>query len=229
MRLIAIIAIMLLPLTASSQVADFPEFRFPVSTIVKIKDLRNPLSLDLTVATRMTVLDDRATLSFRFGEPNLYKKLLDALKSRASSGCSIIWRGPASLEVKLCRVHWFEIVWARSTSSLWLRGNAKLRLQHKIGRDTYNQGFSLEASARTIGDSIELRGRSVDLNNIPGEIDKLIAKEIHADLPLPTCLHNRELRIEGISMPRGANEIEISASVLATQIPYIMVECLANK
>lgn len=206
-----------------------PEFTIPISTRVKIKDLNNPLSLNLTVATRMQIIDNRASFSFRLNHPELYDKIIEALRSRDGTGCSVVWDGPGPLEVKLCRIHWFDAVWDNKSSSVWIRGNARLRrLARGIAGDTYNQHFTLEASIEAKRDSIQLRGRSVNLRHVPGEVDRRIARGLGSEFPLPRCLHNRNLRIEGFSFRRNANVIEFKVSLPSQAIADVMVKCVPN-
>ena len=178
----------------------------------------------------MEINETRAKLAFRLSSSEWYNTIIEALRSRDGTGCSVVWDGPGGLEVKFCRVHWskssgrmnrhecgFEVMpRCESKSVAWVGPHVST---------VYAGSSSVDAR----GDSLRLRGRSIELKHVLGEIDRRLARGLRGDLPLPRCLHNRDLRIDGFSFRRGANVIEISASLPSALVPQVMVECLANR
>ena len=157
--------------------------------------------------------------------------MIEALKSRATSGYSVVARKHifgVNNELKLKEVEWFSITWDPEKSNVWLRGKAKFNwVKVRIRSTKFSLVFSIEASQSIKENTLVLKGESLDLSNIPGELDKRLVKNINFKFPLPECLQNGEPKLTNIQLKKNSNSIKLGVSVLNDAVLGI-VFCFAN-
>ena len=219
-------------MTLSSAIAapvslEVPKFTHTLSGNVKIGDLNNPLSLDMLFTPTISLDNSRIRIDLEASAMNFYPILIESLKSKAGSGCSVVLK-EGRLEAKLCRVHWFSIALEPGQKRTWLRGEAKMRYQIRgIGRKTTDSDFVVEMETRIQDGHIIVIGKSANVEDIPGEVDRVLANSIDFRIPLPDCLLGSDVKIESLSLPRDAPSVTLSAS-LPIEHSFSVLKCSLN-
>jgi len=169
---------------------------------------------------------DQLIFSGTLSHRQLYKKILTAFESRARSGYTRLAR-ENGIEPKWRRLNSFSIAFNPDKQTFRTRANAKIRLQSRIGRKTGDWDISLETHISIIDGYLYFNPESLNIKNVPGELNKLILASIDsAKIPLTACLKNVPVHILSISYKEGANSANVSFSVPSNKFASI-AKCFA--
>lgn len=210
-----------------------PDQPMPIRTTVTIGDLRNPLAIDGTLSLTLRVDDEVVRLGMTYRAANLYAALLDSLRSRAKSGCSVVGRsgsGRGAVEAKLCRVRSIRLELDRAKQRLWLKADARFRFQvNGIASDTSWNEISAEYGARFVGSRLVLTPVSLNIEGVPGEFDERIVEDLSPiNVALDECLTEATIRLEEASLPENSTSVTLRAAA-NSQDALRMAFCLAQR
>lgn len=184
---------------------------------MKIGELENPLTLDATVSSILTMNGPRLDVEATFSEPALNAKLMKLLTSRAETGCSVVHRegnGPGALVAELCNVRDVRATFDRPQRTARLQATARIRLGIEgAGGETSTHDLTLDATPKVRDGVLILVPKALQISSAPDGLGQgLLGLLEPASIPLHHCLAGLDLDVEDLVLETGANQIDIAVS-----------------